>query len=273
MKTPMCAPNHRSADSLISQLTRTHSNWGVNLSELGWVIFSWVRVRGNPVEENFRESESEWVQSAKHSSWVSEWAFADVMSCLLILSLTISLTWIHIYTRVYSRVFQSSVIHTPFQYLIVRGMNYLKGCLDPTPLNFPGKFLIIMSNAVISSIKNDFTDLEELWTRFWSYYVKRHHEEHRLRWVSMNFIRVLGKKIAVAKASPINPTAPARSGPIDREIGVEDHNTTGEEANSRQTDSRQKLTHSHSDWAISLSLSEFGWVMFWRVWVRASPVE
>lgn len=63
----------------------------------------------------------------------------------------------------------------------------------------------------------------------------------------MNFIRVLGKKIAVAKASPINPTAPARSGPIDREIGVKDHNTTGEEANSRQTDSRQKLTHSHSD--------------------------
>lgn len=44
-----------------------------------------------------------------------------------------SLTLCDVYLHVYSHVMQRSVVHIPFQYLLIRGMNKVRECLAPLP--------------------------------------------------------------------------------------------------------------------------------------------
>lgn len=138
-------------ESTHSDLLRFRLAESLSTSESCSRKYWWVWVQVNLKHEIYFLNESEWVALS----------FVCRLSYLVIFSITVSLIWIDVYTHVYSLLFQSSVIHTLFQYLLIRGMdciasspmllntNISRGrcptcCLDSTLPTLPGNSSMIM---------------------------------------------------------------------------------------------------------------------------------
>lgn len=96
---------------------------------------------------------------------------SDIEPYLPTFSAAISLTWICVFTHVCSHVNQSSILHTRFQYLYIRGVNYMGGALNFLPPTPPEVFFVAISFAVTFSRKYVLTGLQPLITSMLRYHI------------------------------------------------------------------------------------------------------